>query len=86
MTGAFEAQRLAADVAVSSTKPAGKTAGKAAAPPPPVHLLTATASLSQACGATRLLLAGHDAPVVKVRAPPALLPSATCNQTPGAAV
>lgn len=72
---AFEAHRAASDSpATAVTPPATKAAAAArgavgaAAPalPPPVHLLTATASLSQACGATRLLLAGHDAPVVKV--------------------
>jgi hypothetical protein len=38
-------------------------------PLPPVHLLTATATMSQACGVSRLLLKGHDAPVVKVHFP-----------------
>ena len=36
---------------------------------PPVHLLPKTATLSQAAGATRLLLKGHDSSVVKVRPP-----------------
>ena len=39
-------------------------------PPPPVHLLPETATMAQACGSTRLVLRGHNAPVVKVRARP----------------
>jgi hypothetical protein len=51
----------------SETELSKPRAEKATNAPEPVHLLTDTATMAQACGSTRLVLRGHTGPVAKVR-------------------